>query len=220
MRHAKAFAGVMAYQMYRECAEGNINPEWKLNEPMNAKDFREVLGQQMCDYRSYHLKYPGDANFRTTTHRNQRQRGKKVDDSSHVGRVSYDDFFNTKFPQLRSVKERFCNDDLTDLRAHINSMTFVGHNPRLCVVCGKKRCHWFCNLCQKYMCFRSGTQQTSISCVIDYHNECMFGLCRDDHDLVGRTLKKWQYPTKQEKKSNSDHIENLRDRLNDANKNK
>ena len=35
------------------------------------------------------------------------------------------------------------NDDLADLRAHINSMAFVGHNPWLCVVCGKKRCHWF-----------------------------------------------------------------------------
>ena len=98
MCHANAFAGLMAYQMYRECAEGIVNLDWKLNEPMNAKDFREVLGQQMCDYRSYHLKYPGDANFRTTTHRNQRQRGKNVDDSSHVGRVSYDDFFNTKIP--------------------------------------------------------------------------------------------------------------------------
>ena len=48
----------------------------------------------------------------------------------------------------------------------------------------------------------------------------MFGLCRDDHDLVGIILKKWVYPTKQEKKSNRDHIKNLRDRLNDANKNK
>jgi hypothetical protein len=217
MRHAKAFASVMAYQMYRECAEGNLNTEWKLNKPMTAKDFRENLAEQMCEYRPYHLKYPGDANFRATTNRNMRKRGTKSDQPA-IGKVTLDDFIDTKFPKLRSDPQRFCNDDLSDLREHINKMKFVGHQPRTCVVCGKQRCHWYCTICNKYMCFRTGPKQTDISCVVDYHNECMFGLCKDDIGVVGKRLMDWKYPSNTQKTANRHHIESLREHVNTADK--
>ena len=214
MRHAKAFSSVMAFQMYKECAEGVIDPEWKLNKPMSAKDFRENLSEQMCEYKPHHLVYPGDANFRATTNRSHTRRGKKpVSQQAVSGKVTYEEFMDVKYPQLRSDPRRFCNDDLNDLRAHINSMEFREKNPRMCCVCGKVRSHYYCVICKKYMCFREGNSQTTISCVIDYHNETMFGLCKDDHVLVGKRLSDWKYPNRSEKAANRDHIDDIRKKM-------
>ena len=39
MKHGMAIAFTMAYQMYRDCASGNVDPRWKLEKPMTGPEF-------------------------------------------------------------------------------------------------------------------------------------------------------------------------------------
>ena len=70
------------------------------------------------------------------------------------------------------------------------------------------------------MCFRTGPKQTDISCVVDYHNKYMFGLCKSDIDIgvVGKQLMDWKYPSNTQKTANRHHIESLREHINAADK--
>lgn len=44
MNHGKALAVTTAYDMYLECAEGNLNSDWKVSKPVDFHRFREKLG--------------------------------------------------------------------------------------------------------------------------------------------------------------------------------
>ena len=35
MNHAKAMGLAVAYDMYKECAKGGVNPEWKVDKPVS-----------------------------------------------------------------------------------------------------------------------------------------------------------------------------------------
>ena len=60
MLHGKSMAVVVAYDMYLEVAEGKINNNWKLDEPMDFWRFREKLANSMLRYKPSARKYPGD----------------------------------------------------------------------------------------------------------------------------------------------------------------
>ena len=55
-----ALAVVTAYDMYLECAEGIINPEWKLKDPLSHKRFRMKLGNGCLQYDPRKKILPGD----------------------------------------------------------------------------------------------------------------------------------------------------------------
>ncbi len=63
MIHGKALAVVVAYDMYLECSEGELEPAWKVEKPMDFWSFREKLSEQMLQYKPTRRKYPGDANM-------------------------------------------------------------------------------------------------------------------------------------------------------------
>ncbi len=65
--HAKAIAYTMAFEIYKMCAEGLVDEEWKIDKPMDSPEFRQQTGKQMCEYRAHHGKYPGDEFLRNTT---------------------------------------------------------------------------------------------------------------------------------------------------------
>lgn len=60
-------AVVVAYDMYLECAEGALRPEWKLAKIVDFYRFREKLARQMLTYAPRHNKYLGDCKFRDAT---------------------------------------------------------------------------------------------------------------------------------------------------------
>ena len=60
MCHAKSMAVVVAYDMYLEVAEGNLNPAWKIANPVSFHRFREKLAIQMLEYDPRQRKYLGD----------------------------------------------------------------------------------------------------------------------------------------------------------------
>jgi hypothetical protein len=51
MIHGKAFTVVVAYDMYLECTEGDLEPAWKVEKPMDSWLFREKLSEQMLQYK-------------------------------------------------------------------------------------------------------------------------------------------------------------------------
>jgi len=74
MLHAKAMAAVIAYDMYKECAEGHLRVgEWKLQKPVSFHCFRETLALQMMHYNPQKRMYPGDEKFRVSTQQHKKR---------------------------------------------------------------------------------------------------------------------------------------------------
>jgi hypothetical protein len=65
-RHAKAIAMSMAYSLYLQCANGTVDPEWKVT-PVSGPRFQQRMSLQMVQYKSSNLHYPGDDKIRNTT---------------------------------------------------------------------------------------------------------------------------------------------------------
>ena len=76
MRSGKALAATKAYLMYRECVEGELYPEWKVDVPLSMVKFRWRLSKQMCEYRTYYGNYFSDLCLRQTTNRSKPNRNK------------------------------------------------------------------------------------------------------------------------------------------------
>jgi hypothetical protein len=64
---AKTMAIVIAYDMYKEAAEGNLDPSWKVEKPVSFFVFREELARLMLQYKPSTRKYPGDDKCREST---------------------------------------------------------------------------------------------------------------------------------------------------------
>jgi hypothetical protein len=77
MLHAKSMTIVTAYDTYKERAEGNLDPSWKV--PIeDFHTFHERLSEQMLQYDPHHCFYPGDDNLRDCTQQNKKARQKSV----------------------------------------------------------------------------------------------------------------------------------------------
>ena len=50
MIHYKGLAIVVAYDMYLECAEGDLNKSWNIREPMTFWEFIEILSDKILAY--------------------------------------------------------------------------------------------------------------------------------------------------------------------------
>jgi hypothetical protein len=69
MLHAKKLAISVAYDMYLECCEGDLDEDWFIKEKsrMTFHDFRENLSTQMMKYDPSQNKYKGDIFMRKIT---------------------------------------------------------------------------------------------------------------------------------------------------------
>ena len=63
MNHGKALAVVVAYDIYKECAEGKLDVTWGVKKPVDFYRFHEKLAHQMLKYSPRDRKYPGDNQF-------------------------------------------------------------------------------------------------------------------------------------------------------------
>ena len=69
-RHAQAIAMSMAYSIYVQCSEGDVDPNWKVML-ISATKFRQRLLSQMVNYKASDLMYPGDDKMCGATHKNK-----------------------------------------------------------------------------------------------------------------------------------------------------
>ncbi len=73
-RHEKEIAISMAYSLYLQCAEGTVDPEWKVT-PVSGPRFWQRMSLQMVQYKCSNLQYPGDEKMRNTTQMNKKKHG-------------------------------------------------------------------------------------------------------------------------------------------------
>ena len=152
MRSGKALAATMAYLMYRDCAEGELYPEWKVDVPLSIVKFRWRLSKQMCEYRTYYSNYFGDLHLRKTMKRSKpnRNKNKTKDEKLTQNRVTYKQYVDEKYPKSRCKMTRFCNDNLDDLNKHFHSFLLIDYSLT-CEVCGEKGAYWTCGICYTNM---------------------------------------------------------------------
>ena len=62
---------VVAYYMYLEVSEVELNQKWKDKNIVDFCTFHDLLSNQMINYNPTHHKYFGDTNIRTATHQKQ-----------------------------------------------------------------------------------------------------------------------------------------------------
>ena len=216
MRHGKAIGYSQAYHLYCHCAEGTVRPEWKVEKPLSAPEFRAKLAAQMCRYRAANLEYPGDRSMRNATRLSSKKRSRrgrnrmetrleKCEDDKF--RVSYRMFLDAKAPRGRS--SRLCSDNLQLLKEHLNS--FEKACKGRCQMCGYEKCYMKCKKCNKHCCFKSELGMASVSCSIDMHDDNFFGLAMDDRvELFGEMKSRFKKATTTEVNKNKKHIQKLR----------
>ena len=91
-----------------------------------------------------------------------------------------------------------------------------------CVACGKDGAYWQCGIYKKAMHWSDPItaskkkeekgkhqHQQLITYALDYHNEYIFGLTKDDTALVVINKKEWCMPTDQMREDNANHIRRL-----------
>ena len=209
MRHGKAIAMCMAYALYKHCAEGEVDPEWKVT-PVTGPKFRQQMSLQMVQYKSSNMNYPGDEKMRTTTSKNKKLRLGGDEPSlvlcnDNTDRVSYAQYLDVKQP--RGKKSRLCTGDLDLLKEHINSMKRVG--KAACQWCGEIT-FMRCELCKKHVCLKSDTSATTLSCCIDFHDDYKYGLgYMDRKELFQMRNKNFKKPNQTEMKKNKTHMKSL-----------
>jgi hypothetical protein len=174
MLHDKSMAIVTAYDMYTECAEGNLDPSWKV--PIeDFHTFRERLSEQMIQYDPHHRLYPGDDNLRYCTQQNKNARQKSVKTGKGLvvepvekrgrGRPKKNveptparrasarvDGVTPELLKENSVGRdaRLCVN-LTSLTRHIKSQKYDKHGGQ-CAFCGLTA-HFRCMLCNEWLHF-------------------------------------------------------------------
>jgi hypothetical protein len=100
MNHAKAMGLAVAYDMYKECAEGGLDPQWKVNKPVSYHKFHNSLSRQLLQWDPAHQLHPGDNNMLKVKQVNKTQRVKKRRRAFEI------DGYKDSFPLMSSRKAR------------------------------------------------------------------------------------------------------------------
>ena len=207
--HGKALAIVVAYDMYLECCEGELDPDWCVKEPVDFHTFRDILSKQMCRYDPKSQLYPGDEKMRAVTQMNKavrQQKQRKIHDvrggGNFSGKVTHE-----QYSEARRQK-RFCSD-LTQYQVHVDSIK-THKSKAKCAVCGldtwKK-----CKKCGAPLHFNQAKGEAKgKNCHMIWHNQIYLGLCFGDRNLVGKTKNDWKPWTKIQLCENTHWIENLK----------
>lgn len=208
--HAHAMVIAVAYDIYIECCEGEIEEEWKVEKPVSSWDFQRILSMQMLTYLPSKVKYPGDEKMRAVTVSPKRKRNSNLYDRKvSMGQLRV---------ATRSVKSRGCGD-LDKLCRHVNSIESIS-KARICAWCGMPTyqvCSLCCGIDGKAVPLHFKTRKKDGDdttkppmCFWHYHNNNMLGLGKNDRSQLLKQVKgEWKEPSKQEKDINRTHIQKL-----------
>ena len=208
MLHGKKLAVVIAYDLYLECCEGKIEPEWKIEKPVDFHRFREKLGLQMLTYTPANKKYPGDEKLRAFTKlpikRRLAQMRSPARSCSNASGVSSD------YLQEQSNKGRLCGF-LGQLNDHIASVKSLPNGTRRnCAVCGEKA-YQECRICKISLHYSNPPKNEAIKvpCFFLYHDTGFCGLARSDCQNVGTPKKSWTMADQTSVSSHQNSIKTL-----------
>ena len=221
MNHGIALAIVTAYDMYQEAASGTLDPEWKLEKPMDFYTFRDRLSSQGLFYKPRNKHYPGDEMLRQNTRLSTSQKRKKHQVASKSQRQTAASVASAgahsvqavEFASAKSTK-RLCGD-FGQLADHLRS--FVIEQDKARIKSGAK-CAWCsqlaytkCVICDVPLHnFPAKGKCRGMSCSLEYHNDIRFGLGFEDcKTLDSKAGVNWCMPSKATQKSNADHMKDL-----------
>lgn len=74
MNHGKGFGVAISHDMHLECATGAVNPDWKVDKPIDFHRWREKLAMQKLQCNPKKLKCPGNFALRDSTQVPRRNR--------------------------------------------------------------------------------------------------------------------------------------------------
>ena len=200
--HFKTMVMLVAFDMYRECAEGSLHEDWKLDKPVTWWQWRDKLAIQGLSYDPRKKMYPGDKHTRKSTQEYKKRRQPTKEISSSI--VTID--------QLKMIKEGSRREpprisgDLENYCKHVDSLIhakFAG----ACQVCGMT-CWTRCGICKVPLHFypqRGRNKPQDIKCFAYYHDEGFYGLARSD----APNKSQWRVPTTKKIKENRQHIKKL-----------
>lgn len=220
--HALAMAVTVAYDLYKECfCEEKAHKYWNFTTSeaesapkgvLSFMEFREKLALQATCYNPSHQYYPGDKNFRSVTQMSKKMREEKKR-KRNVNKLPTADEGSITIEQIYELKKiekkkdgRFCGD-LSRFRRHIEAKT--ASYRLVCAVCGKDT--WTkCGICGVGL-HDTGSTKTARSktCFIDYHDSCMFGLCRSDSPAFKKDPKRFKVASDEEKERHRQLIQRL-----------
>ena len=173
MLHAKSMAVVVAYDIYKEICEGTLDPDLRINKPVDFHRFREKLALQMLQYDPKRLKYPGDEKFRTYTQQPKAKRRRHGRTDATVDSTSVNSDFTTRSgigkADLIENSTRLCGF-LDELIQHEKSVKpLEAHRSLVCISCGKA-CYHRCTLCpgEPALHFHKPTGRSSSCFVLHY----------------------------------------------------
>ena len=89
MVHRKALAIVVAYDMYLECTEGQLDASWRIKKPVDFFRFREKLGKQMLTYSPKLCKYTQVISCFEKQHKHQSVIGTRDTAEVHQGAAAH-----------------------------------------------------------------------------------------------------------------------------------
>jgi len=208
--HAIALAIVTAYDIYRECAQGEVETDWKVEKKdmMGFHKFREKLSDRMLKYTPKATSLPGDEAMRAVTAMPISARAKRGKESSQV---TSDQFKKAK----RFQTSRLCGD-LNKFCKHVESIVRLSNKPRICAFCGLKT-YTMCGICKDEdkkavpLHYNSTKGEgKGMQCFYMYHNDSCFGLGKNDSTRILNGVKSnWEFPTLNEIRDNSGHVRDL-----------
>lgn len=208
VNHAKALAIAVAYDMYLECSEGELNNDWKIENPVDFFTFRDILSKQMCTYDPKNQKYPGDEKMRSVTVLSKKKRAVYAQDSRKTKRLRMHKDGTITAQQYKQIKrthpQRICND-LSSYEKHANSIIQT-KNPSKCVVCGKKT-YKRCATCSVALHDNdSKGEGKGMCCSLKWHNASFAGLCFGDKKIMGLSSSEWTPWSKRLLKDNTEAV--------------
>ena len=125
LAYGQAILYTQAWHIYREFASELVNPRWKLENPTTCQNFCQRLAEQQVKYRSVDCKYPRDEQFQSYMKLSKKRRKKRLSRLAEASdgdtRVSYEAWYDAKYPRGRSEVSRLCSYDLTLLKTHLHS---------------------------------------------------------------------------------------------------
>ena len=228
MLHGKALAIVIAYDMYKECCEGLLNPTWKC-EPVDFHRFRDRLAKQMLTYNPTNLHYMGDERFRVSTQLNKARRRKTPSSSSTA---TVESTYSTSTGVDRNILEgatgRVCGF-LSDLLQHEASVVRLPNKKHLQCMCCGKQAYYKCTLCPgepplhmppppaPAAAAANETAENDVrknSCFLHYHNTGSLGAWKGDwHFKHGARRKDWKLPDAMVLRENERQMKRLASQL-------
>jgi hypothetical protein len=236
VNHAKSLVIATAWDMYKECCEGNLDASWKVKHPLSFNEFQQRLAKQLIRYHAKQGHLPGDTKLYAHIQARKSDRGhglpgtppssssnKKSKRSRHRMRErqtcytvpgterKLDYLSEGSIARAESVG-RFC-DNLSHFQIHVDSRHSLG--PKQCHMC-EELTHLRCGICKepngKAVALCSETSRPPKRCFSDFHNRHMFGLGRQDFPQVrGQKKSEWTSPTAQEISDNSGYVMSFAD---------